>query len=121
MSVPCGNRTRNYSLGGYCYIHLTKETYYTKHPYNINIIILSYIIKSVNNHINHFLPYDSINHFYAITTFVPSLFQSEKSASTPVQLFLNITKYAKKLHLSNLHKQKQIAITLSGYHYLFIH
>ena len=68
-----------------------------------------------------FLPYDSINHFYAITTFVPFLFQSEKSASTPVQLVLNITKYAKKLHLSNLHKQKQIAITLSGYHYLFIH
>ena len=37
MDVPCGNRTHNYSLGGYCYIHLTKgtngfatETYYNK-------------------------------------------------------------------------------------------
>ena len=26
MYVPCGNRTHNYSLGGYCYIHLTKRT-----------------------------------------------------------------------------------------------
>ena len=26
-NVPCGNRTHNYSLGGYCYIHLTKRTY----------------------------------------------------------------------------------------------
>ena len=26
MDVPCGNRTHNYSLGGYCYIHLTKGT-----------------------------------------------------------------------------------------------
>ena len=42
INVLCGNRTHNYSLGGYCYIHLTKRTCVDYNKRSIQQILSSF-------------------------------------------------------------------------------